>query len=137
MEYKVVNYILKGREIEIAKEFEWYDKDGHVRTSNRVKRWLDSSLNSFDSLLYNCPESLKNLVIPNEMLLNCYTAQELPVFFGHYWIEDESPTIQASNAVCLDYSVAKGGSLVAYRWSGESTLHDSNFVFLKSEKYNK
>ena len=134
MEYTTLNDILKGKEIEISKELAWYDKDGHARTSNRIKWWVDSSVNSFDSLLFNCPEDLKNKAIPHEMLLNCYPTQEPPVFFGHYWLEDESPRTQASNAVCLDYSVAKGGSLVAYRWSGESVLNEKNFVYVQARQ---
>lgn len=29
---------------------------------------------------------------------------------------EEQTVIQAANVICLDYSIAKGGSLVAYRW---------------------
>ena len=43
-------------------------------------------------------------------------------------MEDAYPVIQASNVVCLDYSIAKGGNLVAYRWQGEAQLNNSHFV---------
>jgi hypothetical protein len=36
----------------------------------------------------------------------------------------------ANNVACLDYSVAKGGNLVAYRWSGEKELTEKNFEFV-------
>ena len=55
-----------------------------------------------------------------------YKAGEKPVFFGHYWLTGE-PAIQTPNVCCLDYSIAKGGKLVAYRFNGEDVL-DSLFI---------
>lgn len=34
----------------------------------------------------------------------------------------------ADNVACLDFSVAKGGFLCAYRWNGEQKLSNENFV---------
>ena len=48
-----------------------------------------------------------------------------PVFFGQYWLSGE-PRVECSVAVCLDYSIAKDGALVAYRWSGEDHLTPEN-----------
>jgi len=50
-----------------------------------------------------------------------------PVFIGHYWMKGV-PAVQAPRVACVDYSVAKGGPMVAYRWDGESDLADSNFI---------
>jgi hypothetical protein len=52
-----------------------------------------------------------------------YFPDELPVFFGHYWLPHE-PILQRENICCLDYSVAKGGKLVAYRFDGEVDLNE-------------
>jgi hypothetical protein len=49
------------------------------------------------------------------------------VFFGHYWLNG-SPGITASNAACLDFSVAKEGYLTAYRWSGERELTADSLI---------
>jgi hypothetical protein len=49
------------------------------------------------------------------------------VFFGHYWLKDQ-PEITASNAACLNFSVAKKGYLTAYRWSGERDLTKESLV---------
>lgn len=59
-----------------------------------------------------------------------YPAGECPVFFGHYWLPpDGVPEPVASNAACLDYSIAgEGGRLVAYRWDGEAELSAGRFV---------
>jgi hypothetical protein len=60
-----------------------------------------------------------------------YPKEAKPVFFGHYWMEDTFPVIQAGNVVCLDYSIAKEGHLVAYRWTGEQMLNNSHFVAIR------
>jgi len=36
------------------------------------------------------------------------------VFFGHYWLS-EKPTLQARNALCLDYSAGTTDPLVTYQ----------------------
>lgn len=53
------------------------------------------------------------------------------MFVGHYWLKDERPSLLAPNVACLDYSVAKGGFLCAYRWQGERTLTDEHFARLR------
>jgi hypothetical protein len=58
-----------------------------------------------------------------------YPINEKPIFFGHYWLRGE-PKIQADNVCCLDYSVAKGGNLVAYRFDGEQKLNNNKFVIV-------
>jgi len=55
----------------------------------------------------------------------------LPVFIGHYWLQADLPMMQSSNVVCLDYSVAKGGSLVAYRWHQGNEIDNKHFVSVK------
>jgi hypothetical protein len=54
---------------------------------------------------------------------------EAPVLFGHYWLNGE-PHIQNPRATCLDFSVAKGGYLTAYRWSGDPELQAENLVWV-------
>jgi len=38
--------------------------------------------------------------------------------------------LQAENVCCLDYSVAKKGKLVAYRWSGAQQLGEADFLYV-------
>lgn len=61
--------------------------------------------------------------------LDFYKPKEVPVFFGHYWMKGK-PELQKSNVCCLDFSVAKGGHLVAYRWNGEQQLNKTGFVYV-------
>ena len=58
-----------------------------------------------------------------------YGGSEIPVFIGHYWFKGDPERI-SPNVACLDYYVAKGGKLVAYRWSGESQISNDNFVYV-------
>ena len=43
-------------------------------------------------------------------------------------MEGPAPVAMAPNAVCLDWSVAKGGFLCAYRWDGEERVEEERFV---------
>ena len=54
-------------------------------------------------------------LLPNRTF---YTAENKPVFFGHYWLKG-NPLLYRNNICCLDYSVAKNGNLVAYRFDDE------------------
>ena len=54
-----------------------------------------------------------------------------PVLFGHYWWQRDrgEPAIRPSTG-CLDFSVAAGGDLAAYRWDeGDTVLGESRLVF--------
>ena len=43
------------------------------------------------------------------------------------------PERLATNVACLDYSVAKGGMLCAYRWDGESEIDNEEVTEPKEE----
>jgi hypothetical protein len=52
-----------------------------------------------------------------------------PTFIGHYWLDPREALAPLTQMVaCVDYSVAKGGPLVAYRFDGEAQLVDEKFV---------
>ena len=53
---------------------------------------------------------------------------DIPVLYGHYWRRGVPTVDRGGMSACLDWSVANGGPLVAYRWSGEPTLDSSNLV---------
>jgi len=58
-----------------------------------------------------------------------YPSDHKPVFVGHYWLDQDQPEILSENCVCLDYSVARGGKLVAYKWRGENPLQAGQFEY--------
>jgi hypothetical protein len=130
--YTVIEETLKGREFDIPEKYAWADKDGHLRKSNRIKWWVKLFENVYGNWLFNCPPEMEaQEIVAAGINPFIYPADAPPVFFGHYWMEDKTPVIQEKNVVCLDYSVAKGGSLVGYRWQGEQELNPNNLVRVK------
>lgn len=117
-EYQVVEDLLKGKEHKLPEGYSFHDKDGTERKESRIKWWLQMEGNTlYGDYLINCPDDLKNNKLE-------YTPDEIPVdkpiFFGHYWLKEDNPTIANPNAACLDFSVAKNGHLVAYSLDTEN-----------------
>jgi hypothetical protein len=53
-----------------------------------------------------------------------------PIFVGHYWLTG-TPELLSDKVACVDYSVAKGGKLVAYRWDSEPFLENSKLDWVR------
>ncbi len=132
--HEVINDTLKGKEINIPEEHKWQDKQNHWRTENRYKWWMDPKTSTYEYCIFDCPQSLKDNKVTEDIKIAVYPKDAPPVFFGHYWLEDEYPVIQKDNVICLDYSVASGkvecAKLVAYRFNGETKLDKNNFVYV-------
>lgn len=125
--YQAVEVLLKGMEIQLPDGVTFRDKGNHERTEMRVQWW--KSPRGLTYADYGIGGDL-----PNIPLLDIYhdsfhypPTGEKPVFIGHYWLKG-APTLQSPTVCCLDYSVAKDGELVGYRWNGERVLHQANFV---------
>jgi hypothetical protein len=132
-EYEAVETLLKGKEVALPIGHVYHDKEGNPREAIRV-RWWDETAETFRDA-YMGPESHRNQVPHHDIggaHLVDYAASEPPVIFGHYWLEGE-PGPLSSNIGCVDYSVAKGGPLVAYRWSGESALDQDHYVWVRPD----
>lgn len=78
------------------------------------------------------PERLPDERLSDYLLQSSYPATAPPVFFGHYWMEG-MPILQATNALCLDYSAGKDGPLVSY--SAEPDLKDLSLDNLRVHSY--
>jgi hypothetical protein len=123
--HAAVEILLKGPEQVLPNGIHFLDKDGHRRDEVRL-RWWDNSATTFRTAalgLDGREQELPDTQLPTNFSYSATT----PVFFGHYWLKDY-PRLTASNAACLDFSVAKEGFLTAYRWSGEARLMDENLV---------
>jgi hypothetical protein len=126
--FKAIEVILKGFECELPAGISFYDKDGNPRTAVRVQWWKQDASKLADVVLPigldigDAAEGLIPINVPR------YSASQPPCFIGHYWLKGE-PSPLAPNVACLDYSVAKQGKLVAYRWDGEQTLDQSKFTY--------
>lgn len=114
--YWAVEETLKGKEQELPSGVIFRDKDGTERAEARVKWWASpESRKKYDDVLMECPKKIADHEIPEGTIYHSYT-EPIPVFFGHYWLKGE-PKIENPYAICLDYSVAKNGQLVACRLS--------------------
>jgi hypothetical protein len=126
--YKIVEETLKGKESKLPNGLNFTDKDGAIRNECRVKWWAhNDKRKTFGQMMMECPEELSNNEIPEEIEYYRYPDAK-PVFFGHYWLKG-SPSIESNNAICLDYSVAKGGKLVGYRFNIGNAITIKDFIY--------
>ena len=114
--YEVLEELLKGKEFDLPAGQEFVDKDGTTRKSARIK-WFqpveDRKLHK--DVFLGIGEEFGDLVLDESIhdALHRYDAEK-SVFFGHYWLKGK-PTDALAKSICLDYSAAKDGHLVAYR----------------------
>ena len=114
--YEVLEELLKGKEFDLPTGQEFVDKDGTTRKSARIK-WFqpveDRKLHK--DVFLGIGEEFGELLLDESIheALHRYDADK-SVFFGHYWLKGK-PTDALAKSICLDYSVAKDGHLVAYR----------------------
>ena len=119
--YEATETLCKGLELPLPQGCFFHDKDGKKRETARI-RWWASDLSTYRKAAIGPPaviEGIPDIAFPEKLRPQPYAGP--PVFFGHYWLYGE-PVVLADNLACLDYSVAKNGPLVAYRWEGEKRL---------------
>lgn len=121
-EHQIVETLLKGSEISLPENYSFKDKDGNIRSEIRFRWWLSSGTTYRDVAMLNEDQlhEIPDLPLP-EISEKHYPSIDKPVFFGHYWMVPPTK-IQSHNAICVDYSVAKGGVLCGYQWDGERHL---------------
>lgn len=105
------------------------DKDGKIRGEVRVKWWQDD-LSTFRKAAQGPREEVEkipNLPMPAEWVGHPYSGS--PVLFGHYWFTGK-PEVISPRFACLDYSAARNGPLVAYRWDGEAELSSEKLAWV-------
>lgn len=126
-----VEVLLKGKEMPLPPGVSFVDKHGATRTATRARWYADPDLHTLSSYSFGdavvsddpLPEAIRREACP-------YPASAPPVFLGHYFQKTRPPGRLAANVACLDYAVAGNGLLCAYRWSGESELDNSRFVWV-------
>jgi len=125
--YSAIEITCKGLEVLLPSGSSFKDKDGTVRHDIRVKWWEDPRGKSYKQMSVVPNIKMKSKAFDKSM--DNYDGVQVPVFFGHYWLSG-TPKLLKKNVCCLDYSVAKDGYLVAYRWNGEKVLNGSNLVWV-------
>ena len=127
--FKAVEALTKGIEIPLPAPHSFHDKDGHERFRVRT-RWWDSEARTYQQAAM-LPEAEKQDIptteIPEHVRLD-HVGEKL-LFIGHYWLTG-IPQRLSEKVACLDYSIGKGGKLVAYRWDGETAIDQAKFYWV-------
>lgn len=125
--------VLKGPEARLPPGMSIPDKEGHPRLRSRLKWWLPNDQETDTAGLFHVPEErLAELREAPLLHIPGFTRPgpgDPPVFFGHYWMRGE-PRLLSARACCLDWSVAAGGVLCAYRWEGEQDLDPRHLIWV-------
>ena len=131
--FALVEIALKGKEGQLPQGKTFVDPEGAIRTEIRTRWYLPPDGHTYRTYALQSGEIDCDLPLDESVISKAspYPASGKPVFIGHYWLKAECPTLLAANVACLDYSVAKGGFLCAYRWRGEQTLANENFAWAR------
>ena len=124
--FKAVEALTKGIEIPLPQPHSFVDKDGHQRRRVRVRWWDKTAISHQQAALLDdaARQQLPDSPIPAHNHIGHDGGT--PVFIGHYWATG-TPTLLSPKVACVDYSIGKGGKLVAYRWDGEQALDPQKF----------
>lgn len=124
--------ILKGPEIPLPSGVSYADKDGATRTRSRIRWYQNPAGLTYGEYAWGtglvCDLPVGTAAVRKS---RPYPPSAPPVFIGHYSQPDDRPSLVAPNVACLDYNVARGGFLCAYRWNGEQNLSNENFVWAR------
>lgn len=115
--FAALEIVLKGKEMQLPAGDSLVDKDGTLRVLARVRWYLPPAGETVASYALPYFPQLSTTPLPARVVAEArpYPASAPPVFFGHYWLRDPEPAALAANVTCLDYSVAAGGYLCAWR----------------------
>ena len=134
--FKSVEAVLKGKELKLPDGVSFHDPDGRCRTVVRTRWYVPAAgqtvrTYAFQAEVLDCDVKIETIT---NAAPEPYPASAKPVFIGHYWLCADKPSILADNVACVDYGVAKGGFLCAYRWSGERKLSNEHFVWVPAKR---
>lgn len=124
--FHCLEILLKGIEVELPTGSTFSDSDGFERDCARVRWWLDHPTSYRDGALAVKEKD----VLPDEWLPSAVLKGHdggSPIFVGHYWLTGR-PAPLTHKIACVDYSVARNGTMAAYQWDGEPELQASKFV---------
>lgn len=123
-----VEFLLKGPEVELPVGASFTDKDGHVRTAIRTRWWVPELQTFAAAYIGPADADIPAVPLPDIAALS---SPDRPTFIGHYWLDpQDGPTLLSRRVACVDYSVANGGLMTAYRFDGETVLTPEHFVWV-------
>lgn len=130
--FKALEALLKGMEVELPHGRWFVDEGDKRRTRVRVQWWRSGHVPYRDAaeataeIRAQLADVDPTQAVPTHAIPGY--ARDVPVLFGHYWRTGSPEVIDGGRLSCVDYSVAKNGPLVAYRWEGEPWLVNEQFV---------
>ena len=133
IQFDAIETLLKGLEMDLPDGINFKDSYGKTRSRIRVKWWQSESTNYKNIAIVPKKDlqAVPDIKAPIKILGDYkYNKTNNPVFCGHYWMLGQA-IAQQSNVACVDYSVAKGGNLTAYRWNhGDKEIYNESFFQL-------
>ena len=138
--YRAIETLLKGPEIGLPVGYNFLDPHRKQRQQIRLRWWNTSGKTCRD--LAEVREDIKPQIPAYPVQVErdySHLVDQPPVFFGHYWQTEDNATVDG-NIARLDWRVARGGHLAAYRWNGNlSFISGSNskrtqFAVLSGQK---
>lgn len=125
--FAAVDGLCKGLEVRLPDGHNFLDHTGTERRDARVRWWHETPRTYKDVAIVDEPhdQSLPEIPLPDDYAARPVTGA--PVFVGHYWMSGQ-PVAMSSKVACLDWSAARNGPLVAYRWDGETEIEEDKFV---------
>jgi hypothetical protein len=126
--YAACETLLKGPEMSLPYGVWYRDAQGSKRKKARI-RWWDKFATTLRGACAEdaIAEQLPDEPVPESDLIELDDSK--PLLFGHYWMQG-GPVLLNSKRTCLDYSIANGGVLCAYRFDGEQELDASKLVWV-------
>jgi hypothetical protein len=129
--FSALEILLKGKEMTLPSSVAFTDKDGAIRHASRVRWYMPADGRTTRDYALPPYAEIPAAALPAKTAAEAapYPTDAPPCFFGHYWLFDADPAPLAANVACLDYSVAAGGFLCAYRHAtGEKRLRRERFA---------
>lgn len=123
--YNAIEVLCKGWEVSLPEGYSFLDKDKNPRTEIRTRWWQDQVDYRSLSIGVKDLSTLPDTNIPGDAMPGY--DNEKPLFIGHYWMKGE-PSLQSKTIACVDWSVAEGGLMVAYRLNTGNLTNDNFFA---------
>lgn len=125
---RALDAVLCGIEATLPDGATFLCHSGKARSEARLRWWAPEADTYRKSAIVDGEyvEQIPDVPLPDHLRFAPVT---MPTFVGHYW-ESGVPRVQNGKVAVLDFSAAKGGPLVAYRWDGEAELGNSKLVWV-------
>lgn len=134
-DYDAISTIINGPEARLPEPHSFKTPDGKERFDIRTKWWepiigRKAKAIAFQGGILDIPD----VHLDSYPEITEVAADDPITFFGHYAVMMDKPGQILDNLACLDYGMAKGGLLTAYRWDGEAKLDASKFISIPQRK---